>query len=812
MVMKAKTKYLLNTIRKNGVTFFAVALIAATSIAIYLGLRSGADAILKQVDRYFMQNELASFEITCANGITQEDIEELSEQSVVDAVEGGYSTMVFLEGEQEKITVQVRSLLEEMNQPDVLEGELPKNSGEVAVEEDFAKNTGISIGDEIFIEHDGELVQDSFVVTAIINEPSFVCSNIDDTRGKSEAGTGSAKYYFEVLEDAFVSSYYNDCFTTAYIKNEELCDIYYYSTEYTEKENTLKKELEEFGEERAELRYESLKQWNIEKKDWVISGRNSMGDVRAIASIVDSIHGLSYSLALIFLMVAIVVCYASIVRMIDDQRILIGAQKALGFTTKEILLHYLKYNLLCGVLGIVIGFLGGVIIVENLILYVCGKQLLLERIPLSFVWKEAGIVSVLCLLIFTAATCGGCLKAISQPAISLLRGEVETQQKAYFFETWKLYKKRNLYTRTMIKNVLGDKGRILTTVMGVVGCISLLIITFTMKFALINAPIEQYENYFFYDHRLIVDSSAGTLDAFEEILQEKDISYGKIQDKLKTFRAEGEEWDNIHVIAVEEAEELAEFLTLADIESGKEAEIPEDGVLISRKCAENYDLSEGSVIELMDSEGSIKECRVAGVVEHYLPYHMLVTSKVYYEEFMEEEADLSVFLLQGTVDGLYEEVGEMDGFLAIEPRNDNPYASVASSLNMVITICLIFSAVLAVLVLMNQITMYINRKAKELSVMRINGYTLKETKAFVGKDNVVLTALGLILGCVTGIPIAYLEVRIIESSSRPNHYVRTPSFAACAIAVVVCIAFAWIINKIALRKVEHLSLTNVNGN
>ena len=34
MVKKAKTKYLLRTIKKNGVPFFAVAFIAATSIAI----------------------------------------------------------------------------------------------------------------------------------------------------------------------------------------------------------------------------------------------------------------------------------------------------------------------------------------------------------------------------------------------------------------------------------------------------------------------------------------------------------------------------------------------------------------------------------------------------------------------------------------------------------------------------------------------------------------------------------------------------------------------------------------------------------
>ena len=49
---------------------------------------------------------------------------------------------------------------------------------------------------------------------------------------------------------------------------------------------------------------------------------------------------------------------------------------------------------------------------------------------------------------------------------------------------------------------------------------------------------------------------------------------------------------------------------------------------------------------------------------------------------------------------------------------------------LVIIICFCFSAILSVLVLLNQMNMYINRKSKELAVMRINGYTLKETKIF----------------------------------------------------------------------------------
>ena len=86
MVKKTQGIYLLKTIKKNCVSFFAVALIAATSIAIYLGIQSGAVAILQYADLCFKENRLATTEITCANGITQEDIDALAEQAEVDTV------------------------------------------------------------------------------------------------------------------------------------------------------------------------------------------------------------------------------------------------------------------------------------------------------------------------------------------------------------------------------------------------------------------------------------------------------------------------------------------------------------------------------------------------------------------------------------------------------------------------------------------------------------------------------------------------------------------------------------------------------
>lgn len=918
---KARTKHLLRTIKKNGVPFFAVAFIAATSIAIFLGMQSTATAILKETNRYFISNRLESLEITCANGITEEDIEAIKGWDEVDAAEGGYSAMALMNSDREKIIIQARSLSDEMNDPVIIEGVLPAAANEAAVEEKFAKEHDIKLGDKITLEHDGMFLSDTFSVTAIVNEPFFCCATVRDARGKSSEGLGAASYYIMLAKDAFDSSYYSDCYTTAFIKNNALDNYYYFSDEYKKQEKVFKDKIDELARERAQLRYESLtgdaeaeiedakqklsdsedelseaeqsinenreklddalddinanltamgldtdldsaltqldmfgeaaaplkaaildyregisqiedvenelnesrkklddakseladaeeKAADIQQKDWIISVRNDIGDIRGVKTIVDGIYGLSYSMSIIFLLVAVVVCHAAISRMIDEQRTLIGAQKALGFRSKEILDHYMLYNVLCAVLGIAIGWLASVVIVELLVLHIFKPNFLLENIPLTFAVKEAVITAVICLTVFMASTYAACAKLVRMPATELLRGEVPVRGKGFFFEKWKSYKKLSLYSRTMIKNVLSDKGRMMTTIMGVVGCIALLVICFSLKLALENSSITQYDEYFLYENRMVIDSSAGEKEDFENVLREENISYTVIQDKLKNFRVNGGSWENAHIVAASDFDKLDDFMNVWDINTKSRAAVPENGVLVSRKCAELNDLSEGSRVEFMDSEGNPKEFNVVGVIEHYLPYHLFVTTDSYYESAMGEETDESVFLLKGDINGLYEKVHNMDGFLSL--KDNSEFAKNADSINLVIWICLALSAVMALLVLLNQISMHINRKARELAVMRINGYTLSETKAYVYKDNIVLTLMGLILGSGFGIVLSYVVVRIIETGA--NRYVRTPNIPACLYACAVGALFALIVNLIALRKIKHLNLTNVSGN
>ncbi len=896
MVMKRTQKtYLFRTIKKIIVSFLAVALMMATGIGIYLGDHSSAKAILEKANSYFVENKLQSLEVSSVYGITEEDIAAIAKVDGVDVVEGGYSSIVLMDVNNGtgKVLVQAKSLLDSMNIPVVLEGTLPVSEKEVAIEQTMAEKEEIKVGDSISVEHNGELKSDVFVVSAIINTPSYCCGKAQDTRGMSDKGIGSAYYYISLPKEAFDAGYYSDSYTTAYIKNYDLDNYFYFSDEYKEKEAAFKAKIDRLGEERALLRFEEVQTTvqeelnvadetlekytlgmeearnflksmleqagmpadiekakqepeplgryqdaflkivaELEKADkklddakaelarakeeaadmtaqnWVVSIRNDIGDVRSIDIIVEGLYGLGYSMALIFIIVSVTVCYSAISRMVSEQRTLIGMQKALGFTSGEILRHYLGYSVICGIFGVLEGWAASWLSVQTICLNIYEDVFLLGKIPHSFAWGQAALISIFFMIVFMIASYVACKKEIAMQATELLRGEVPERDKPFLFEKWSIYRKLRLYTRTMVKNALGDKPRMLTTIMGVAGCIILLVISFTMLIVMEDSSALQFEKYFLYENRLVVDGELADFQAFEDVLNAENIEYTRIQDKLKLYRKEGGNWAGAHMVAVSDVDKLEDFMYLEDPSTRQKLEVPQEGMLVSLRCAENYDLEPGSELEIMGMDGKIKTVSVSGIIEHYLGYNLFVVSDSYYETVMGEKADACVFLLKGNIEGLYEKVNEIEGFISL--RDNSDYAGMGDALTMVVMICFVFAAIMAVLVMLNQNVMYINRKAKELSVMRINGFTMKETKSFVSRDNFALTSIGILLGCIAGMILGYVVTRVLEVAF--THYIRTPSLKACLIASAIGAVFAYTMNRIALRRIKKLNLTEVNSN
>ncbi len=820
-IQKTRIRYLQKAIRKNGVSFFTVAFIAAVSMAIYLGMQSATLSILQDADGYFRNNKLATLEFTCANGITEADIEALSALPELDQVEGGYAVTVQAKLPRETINLRAFSRTVGINVPLVLEGALPTAPDEVAIEEMLAVDGALQVGDTLTVTHDGCLQTDTFRITGIIAQPNYCCGTSKDSRGTATVGFGAAERYVLLSPDAFATAYFGNTYTTAYTRSEQLAELYYYGDAYAAEEEALKNKLSDFCTQRAALRYEDLREAakpaidagllsadDIVHRDWMCMGRSEMGDLLSVRGLVESVNGISYSMSIVFLLVAIVICHSAISRMIDEERALIGAQKALGSSPASILGHYLAYNIACAGLGILLGWLLSIAIIGPIVVSILAAEFLLGSISLVFAWSKAWITGAICLGVFVITTSVTCAKLVKQQTTVLLQGIVPSTGKPFFFEKWKGYKRMSLYNRAMVKNVLNDPGRMMSTIVGVVGCISLLVICISLKVAIDGAFDKQFDDYFWYDSRLEVNETVAVAADIEGALAAENVDYLPIRDKIRGFQVDGGTFMNAHLVAVPTDAGAQDFMFFQDAYTGETLSLPEEGMLISRKCAEIYDLSTGDTLEVMDQTGTLRTLHVAGVIEHYLQYHLFVMSDKYYERAMAEEVVPSVYLLRAQPDALYDQLSTLPGFMSLKDNSDQ--AEKTDPIYMAIAVFFVLSIIMALLVLLNQIVMHINRKARELAVMRINGYTIRETKAYIYKDNILLTAIGLVLGSGMGALLSYFVITIMERE--PSCYILTPQPITYVIACSIGIVFSIGVNLIALRRVEQLNLTNVSGN
>lgn len=103
-------------------------------------------------------------------------------------MEGGYTASILLEREHEAILVLARSLLDEINTPMIIEGTLPSSPGEAAIEESLATKEGVSVGDVITLEHDGQLLSGTFTVSASSTCPRTAAPTLTTPAAPAKSG------------------------------------------------------------------------------------------------------------------------------------------------------------------------------------------------------------------------------------------------------------------------------------------------------------------------------------------------------------------------------------------------------------------------------------------------------------------------------------------------------------------------------------------------------------------------------------------------------------------------------------------------
>ena len=551
----------------------------------------------------------------------------------------------------------------------------------------------------------------------------------------------------------------------------------------------------------------------LKKYDWTVLSRSHNAGATEVLTFSDVTKNLSISMAALFIIVGLLVSYFAVSRIVHEQVAQIGTKKALGFRKGEITKSFLLYSGIAVLAGAIIGTIVGYTLVEGIIGGTLSKMFAFGPYPAYFGWPLFAIMTLLELALILGATYLACRSILKQHAVELLRGEKPPTGKARFYEKWALWDRLPLFVQTIVNNCVNDRRRMISTIVGVAGSAALIVTAITLNNDVMKSYDRQYQEDYGFNTIAYVDNKVeGAVGNVDSVLQAEGATTAQVF--MKRYLVECSDGDSaaMRIVVPSDQETFAQLYHENPV-SGGEVDLSAEGAWVSQAYGKHMGAKVGDIIIVDGGDGSKHEVPILGFYDFWLTYHEMVMGGDY---FHKEFGDFSpnVVLAQvgdASVADLGKKLSGVEGFGSIvddataQYANFEMFSSVSSA---VVAIYLVLAALMSIVVLLNLNVMFIDEKKRELIVLMINGFSQKKAKSYIAYDSIVLTVFGIIVGVILGCIMGSITVAAIEPSTAV--FVKNVDAMAVIVGVVGSALLAFIMGKIALRRIPKFKLTDIN--
>ena len=565
--------------------------------------------------------------------------------------------------------------------------------------------------------------------------------------------------------------------------------------------------LEEYNDSKREVEDE-LKEArqqlaDISKPTWYIYDRS---DDQTYSSYIDqtkSISNLSALFPLVFYAVAILVSLISMNRMVEDDRGEIGTFKSLGFTNREIRNKYLIFSLSATLIGGLIGIIIGLTLIPYLIFSI---YRILFSIPdfqftLNLPSTLGGLfIAILCICGSSIITSNRILK--DKPA-SLMRPKAPKNGKKILLEKIKpLWHHLKFSNKITIRNIFRYKKRVLVTIIGISGCTALMLCGFGIKDCIVDITNMQYGQTFKYDATIYTNNLK--LSEVQDITNNPQIKDYTLADVITGNVGES----NINMLITENQDQLSKIVNLYN-EDNKKITLQKNEVIITDKLADNHNLTIGDQITVLDSDKKEYQFIISGIVKNYLG-HYIYMSKETFENINEQYQPNIIYLntpeLSTTEkDELSNELLAKDSIINVVHTSTlkDSVKDMLDSLNKVIVILVLLSALLSFVVLYNLSNINISERNREIATLKVLGFYDSEVDHYITKETIILTIIGITIGLGLGIVLTNLTIGTVEMEN--YRFLRRINPLSFLYASIISSLFTIIVNY-----VTHFTLKKIN--
>lgn len=743
--MKAIKKEFYVEIKKTKNRFISIMIIVALGVAFFAGICSTEPDMRLSADKFYDDGNLMDIRVLSSVGITDDIVKEIEKTDGVKTAKGAYlADFINRIGDKEGV-VSLQSYTKGINEPVMQEGTMPREDNECIVEKNYAKNYDLKIGDEITLTSGNDIPAEmsiketTFKITGIYTSPYYIGRD----RGTTTIGNGKIDGVVMVNEEVFLQPVYSTCYVIVEGAKEKEA----YTDEYDDIVEEVKARIEDFAEG-LDGTYYVLDRTSIQTYGEFDQDAQRIGNIGKVIPVV-------------FFIVAALVSLTTMTRMVEEQRTQIGTLKALGYTKAEVAGKYIKYALLASVIGSLIGGIFGSLVLPRVIINAYGMLYNLEAVltPINvFYFTLACGVAV---ILVTLATVFSCYRELMDHPAALMRPEPPKKTKKILLEHISfIWNRINFSGKSTIRNLVRYKKRLFMTLFGISGCMALLVVGFGVKDSINSIVAIQYDELHMYDTVLGLENnlSEENRQSIESLLSSNSDVRDYIFIRNSSLTLEGEDTSLTgYVYVAEDTAKFTDFIKLRDRFEHESYVMNDDSIMISEKAADKLGVEKGDTINLVFGDTDRYQVVIGEVVENYV-YHNIYMTQAMYESLI-GSTEPNEILISLTAEGkeneeaIIEELLKCSGVSGVSyiDKMRSGFEDMLGSMDVIIAVIIIAAGGLAFIVLYNLNNINISERRRELATLKVLGFYDIEVSQYIYRENVIITAIGIIIGAFLGV-------------------------------------------------------------
>ena len=473
---------------------------------------------------------------------------------------------------------------------------------------------------------------------------------------------------------------------------------------------------------------------------------------------------------LLFFLVAALVSLTTMTRMVDEERVLIGTFKALGYSNARIASKYLVYAMVASGVGSIVGI---VLLSQFLPWFIMNAYAIIYVVPCRPTPIDPALFVLsagLSVGITVAATLFAAMATLREKPAALMLPRAPKAGKRILLERIRpLWSRMSFSWKVTARNLFRYKRRFFMAIIGIAGCTGLLLTGLGLQNAINDIIDKQYGELYHYNAIVRMDSDVADAEknaVAERVEADSEGPKAWVLTENKIVRTPGasDEIDQrVELNVPQDTQEFGNFNTLRTRVGHKPLAIDDGGVLISEKLATKLGVSVGDSIAIYDEDaignatGEGREVRVSGIMENYVAQYVLMSPALY--ESTMGEAPSYATLLANVAEGddvreaFSDDVLAMDGVKTVTYNDEtiNSYRSMLKSVDSVVVVLVVAAALLAFVVLYNLTNINITERVREIATLKVLGFTPHEVNAYIYRETMLLSLIGAFVGLFLGI-------------------------------------------------------------